>query len=62
MGHRYQAVGWNRQKKIYDVFVVSGIVVYLGVFVGIGLALRPNAGILRESRVEAPHEHAFWRG
>jgi len=39
----YQAVGWNRTKKIYDGILASGLVVYLGVFVGIGSLVHPNA-------------------
>ena len=38
----YKAVGWNRQKKIYDGVVLAGLLVYLGVFIGTGLALRPQ--------------------
>ena len=37
MGLSYQAVGWNRQKKIYDaVVIVLGVVLYLALFVGVG--------------------------
>jgi nitrite reductase/ring-hydroxylating ferredoxin subunit/DMSO/TMAO reductase YedYZ heme-binding membrane subunit len=39
----YQAVLWNRQKKIYDLLIVGGLVVYLGVFIGIGGWARPEA-------------------
>lgn len=42
-GHSYKAVGWNRQKKVYDSVLVAGVVAYLGVFLGVGVALRPNA-------------------
>lgn len=42
-GHSYKAVGWNRQKKVYDSVLVAGVVGYLGVFLAIGAALRPNA-------------------
>nr|NIT94363.1 (2Fe-2S)-binding protein [Actinomycetota bacterium]NIU17964.1 (2Fe-2S)-binding protein [Actinomycetota bacterium]NIV54460.1 (2Fe-2S)-binding protein [Actinomycetota bacterium]NIW36449.1 (2Fe-2S)-binding protein [Gemmatimonadota bacterium]NIX49348.1 (2Fe-2S)-binding protein [Actinomycetota bacterium] len=42
MGLNYQAVGWNRQKKIYDGLIVAGVVTYLATFVGLGLALRPE--------------------
>ena len=39
MAHNYQAVGWNRQKKIYDRVLLAGVVLYLAVFVGVGLLL-----------------------
>ena len=39
----YQAVGWNRTKKIYDTVLVAGLVLYLGVFLGIGSLVHPNA-------------------
>jgi sulfoxide reductase heme-binding subunit YedZ len=39
----YQAVGWNRTKKIYDAVLVSGLAVYLALFVGIGAAVHSNA-------------------
>ncbi|MFN0170464.1 MAG: Rieske 2Fe-2S domain-containing protein [Bryobacteraceae bacterium] len=39
----YQAVGWNRTKKIYDSLIVSGLAVYLALFVGIGAAVHPHA-------------------
>ena len=41
----YRAVGWNRQKRIYDSIVVGGIVAYLGLFIGLGVALFPEATI-----------------
>ncbi len=43
MSVNYQAVGWNRQKKIYDGVLVGGIVLYLGLFVGVGALVRPQA-------------------
>ena len=43
MSVSYQAVGWNRTKKIYDGILAAGLVVYLGVFVGIGSLVHPNA-------------------
>ena len=45
MGHAYQAVGWNRQKKIYDMILWGGIVLYLGLFIGLGAVIHPNATI-----------------
>ena len=43
MSVSYQAVGWNRTKKIYDGILAAGLVVYLGVLVGIGSLVHPNA-------------------
>ena len=43
MSVSYQAVGWNRTKKIYDGILTAGLFVYLGVFVGIGSLVHPNA-------------------
>jgi nitrite reductase/ring-hydroxylating ferredoxin subunit/DMSO/TMAO reductase YedYZ heme-binding membrane subunit len=39
----YRAVGWNRQKRIYDLVVLGGVLLYLGLFVGSGAILRPEA-------------------
>jgi DMSO/TMAO reductase YedYZ heme-binding membrane subunit len=39
----YQAVGWNRTKNIYDGVLAAGLTLYLGVFVGIGALVHPNA-------------------
>ncbi|MCZ6727293.1 MAG: ferric reductase-like transmembrane domain-containing protein [Acidobacteria bacterium] len=38
----YKAVGWNRQKKVYDLVVGGGIGLYLLAFIAIGLGLRPG--------------------
>lgn len=43
MSVSYQAVGWNRQKKIYDGLLAGGVVGYLALFVGVGFALHPDA-------------------
>src|SRR5689334_6694002 len=43
MSVSYQAVGWNRTKKIYDGILAAGLLVYLGIFVGIGSLVHPNA-------------------
>ena len=45
MGHTYQAVGWNQQKKRYDLALWVGILSYLIVFIGVGLALFPTVTI-----------------
>jgi hypothetical protein len=42
MSVTYQAVGWNRTKKIYDAILAAGLLVYLGVFIGIGPLVHPN--------------------
>jgi sulfoxide reductase heme-binding subunit YedZ len=43
MSVQYQAVGWNRQKKIYDGVLVSGAVCYLAIFIGAGALIYPTA-------------------
>ena len=45
MSLHYQAVLWNRQKKIYDGLIVGGVLAYLLVFVGVGSVVRPQATI-----------------
>src|SRR6266496_4420003 len=41
----YQAVGWNRTKKIYDTVLAAGLALYIGVFLGIGSLAHPNATV-----------------
>ena len=43
MSIHYQAVGWNRQKKIYDALLALGVMVYLVMFAVLHLAFFPNA-------------------
>ncbi|HEY7026242.1 MAG TPA: Rieske 2Fe-2S domain-containing protein [Gemmatimonadales bacterium] len=43
MSNFYQAVNWNRQKRIYDAALATGVVLYLGLFTATTLALDPNA-------------------
>ena len=43
MSHQYQAIGWNRQKRLYDTVIAVGVVVYIGTFVGVGAWSFPNA-------------------
>jgi sulfoxide reductase heme-binding subunit YedZ len=43
VSEHYGPIGWNRQKKIYDAVLLSGIVLYLAVFVGLGALRNPNA-------------------
>jgi nitrite reductase/ring-hydroxylating ferredoxin subunit/DMSO/TMAO reductase YedYZ heme-binding membrane subunit len=38
----YRAVGWNRQKKIYDAIMLGGVALYLAVFIIAGLIWHPN--------------------
>lgn len=45
MSQVYTAVGWNRQKKIYDGVMLAGVVVYLLLFVGLGAQIHPNATV-----------------
>ena len=40
MAARYQAVLWNANKRRYDVLLLVGLVGYLGVFFGIGMATK----------------------
>lgn len=43
MSHQYVAVGWNRQKRIYDGVLALGAAIYIGLFVGLGAAFFPSA-------------------
>src|SRR5438552_339694 len=43
MSVQYQAIGWNRQKKIYDSVVASGVITYVALFVGAGALFHPTA-------------------
>ena len=45
MSAGYQAVLWNRNKKLYDLTIAVGVVIFLGLFVGIGISIRPQATI-----------------
>jgi len=45
MSVQYQAIGWNRQKRIYDSVVGAGAALYLAIFLGAGAWLHPNATI-----------------
>jgi len=40
---QYQAIGWNRQKRIYDSVLGGGIAVYLALFAGLGTLVYPTA-------------------
>ncbi len=39
----YQAVQWNRNKKLYDATLAAGIVAYVALFVVVGFGLDPDA-------------------
>jgi nitrite reductase/ring-hydroxylating ferredoxin subunit/DMSO/TMAO reductase YedYZ heme-binding membrane subunit len=43
MSVQYRAVGWNRQKRIYDICLLAGIAIYLAVFVSLSSVLFPTA-------------------
>ena len=43
MSATYTAVGWTRTKRVYDGTIAAGLVVYLGLFAGIGFAVHPDA-------------------
>jgi methionine sulfoxide reductase heme-binding subunit len=39
----YQAVGWNRTKKIYDGVLAGALGLYLAIFIGAGTLVHPDA-------------------
>jgi nitrite reductase/ring-hydroxylating ferredoxin subunit/DMSO/TMAO reductase YedYZ heme-binding membrane subunit len=43
MSVQYGAISWNRQKKVYDVTLLSLLALYLGTFVGVGAWRNPSA-------------------
>lgn len=43
MSVQYGAIGWNRQKKVYDTVLVSVLALYLVTFLGVGVWRNPNA-------------------
>src|SRR5215813_13724362 len=43
MSHQYQAIAWNRQKRLYDIVMVVGVALYLTLFVGVSAFLFPSA-------------------
>lgn len=42
MSVQYAAVKWNRNKRLYDLAIVTGIGLYLAAFAGIGKWIRPG--------------------
>ena len=45
MSHAYKAVGWNRQKKLYDRVMVGGVATFLILFMAISKVLQPTITI-----------------
>jgi sulfoxide reductase heme-binding subunit YedZ len=45
MSIQYGAISWNRQKKVYDVTLVSLLALYLSVFIGAGALRNPSATV-----------------
>ncbi len=43
MSAKYIAVGWNRQKRIYDLSAFAGVLAYISVYVGVSAVLHPTA-------------------
>ena len=43
MSHQYAAIGWNRQKRVYDLVLLAGVFSYLGIFIALGNLLFPFA-------------------
>src|ERR1051326_4430048 len=43
MSVQYGAISWNRQKKVYDVTLLSLLALYLGVFIGVCAWRNPSA-------------------
>ena len=43
MSVHYQAVQWNRHKRLYDLVIAAGVVLYLALFIGLGAILFPTA-------------------
>jgi nitrite reductase/ring-hydroxylating ferredoxin subunit/DMSO/TMAO reductase YedYZ heme-binding membrane subunit len=43
MSHPYAAIGWNSQKRTYDVVLLAGIALYLATFLSFGFVLYPTA-------------------
>ncbi len=43
MSHQYSAIGWNTQKRWYDLVLVTGIALYIGTFIALSFILHPTA-------------------
>jgi methionine sulfoxide reductase heme-binding subunit len=57
-GHAYVAVGWNPQKRRYDIVAAACVVAYLTLFVTLNLVLHPTA-TLETSLIRALGTCAF---
>ncbi len=42
MGHQYKAIQWNKNKIVYDLYTVIVVVVFIGVFMVVGLQIQPT--------------------
>jgi sulfoxide reductase heme-binding subunit YedZ len=45
MSVQYRAISWNRQKRIYDTVLLSGVLLYLALFTGGGAIVHPHVTI-----------------
>ena len=45
MSVQYQAIGWNRQKRLYDAVLAGLVASYLALFVGLGALVHPTATV-----------------
>jgi methionine sulfoxide reductase heme-binding subunit len=45
VSHTYRAISWNRHKRIYDAVIVTGVLLYLALFIGLSAIFNPNATI-----------------
>jgi methionine sulfoxide reductase heme-binding subunit len=43
MSEKYKSVSWNRQKKLYDLIFLGGILTYILLFAALGSIFNPNA-------------------
>jgi nitrite reductase/ring-hydroxylating ferredoxin subunit/DMSO/TMAO reductase YedYZ heme-binding membrane subunit len=43
VSNQYAAIGWNPQKRAYDLTIAGGVALYIGTFVGLGAWLHPTA-------------------
>ena len=42
MGHKYQAVQWNKKKALYDAYVIAAIISFIAIFMIIGAREYPS--------------------
>jgi len=45
MSVQYKAIGWNRQKRIYDAWLAAGVALYVAIFAGAGWLSHPDATV-----------------